>query len=36
MCLTEEPVLLSGKKYENEIGALPHTSYCESLYQELE
>lgn len=36
MYLTEEHVLLSGEKYEKEIGALPHTSYCESLYQAIE
>jgi len=27
MYLTEEPVILSGEKYEKEIGALPRTSY---------
>ena len=29
--LTEEPVILSGEKYEKEIGALPRTSYREGL-----
>ncbi|MFB7159229.1 hypothetical protein [Lysinibacillus sp. NPDC056232] len=27
LCLIEEPVILSGKKFEKEIGALPSTSY---------
>ena len=33
MYLTEEPVLLSGTKYEEKIGVLPQTSYREGLYQ---
>ncbi|MFJ7735316.1 SDR family NAD(P)-dependent oxidoreductase [Lysinibacillus sp. NPDC097287] len=36
MYLTEEPVLLSGEKYEKEIGALPDTSFSEGLHQTLE
>lgn len=31
MYLTEKPVLLSGAKYEQEIGTLPNTSYREGL-----
>lgn len=31
--LTEEPVILSGEKYEKEIGALPRTSYRVGLEQ---
>ena len=31
--LTEEPVILSGEKYEKEIGALPRTSYRGGLEQ---
>ena len=36
MYLTEEPVILSGAKYEKEMGVLPHTSYREGLQETLE
>ena len=35
MYLTEEPVILSGAKYESVIGTLPQTSYQEGLQQTL-
>jgi nucleoside-diphosphate-sugar epimerase len=34
--LNEEPVVLSGEKYEREIGPIPRTSYQEGLRQTLE
>ncbi|MFN7250272.1 MAG: SDR family NAD(P)-dependent oxidoreductase [Anaerobacillus sp.] len=33
MYLTEEPVVLSGQKYEREIGTMPRTSYQDGLNQ---
>ncbi|MFJ7949976.1 SDR family NAD(P)-dependent oxidoreductase [Lysinibacillus sp. NPDC096418] len=36
MYLTEEPVILSGAKYEQAIGVLPRTSYREGVYQAIE
>ena len=35
MYLNEEPVILSGEKYEKEIGVLPRTSYKEGLQETL-
>ncbi|WP_071394757.1 SDR family NAD(P)-dependent oxidoreductase [Bacillus tuaregi] len=35
MYLTEEPVLLSGKKYETQIGPLPKTTYQEGIRRTL-
>ncbi|WP_158735929.1 NAD(P)H-binding protein [Alteribacillus sp. YIM 98480] len=34
--LNETPVVLSGKKYEQEIGSLPRTSYREGIFQTLQ
>ena len=33
MYLTENPVLLSGEKYQNEIGSLPRTSYSQGIQE---
>ncbi|MGE7090891.1 SDR family NAD(P)-dependent oxidoreductase [Lysinibacillus sp. NPDC048646] len=35
MYLTEQPVILSGEKYEKAIGTLPQTSYKEGLHETL-
>lgn len=35
MYLTEEPVVLSGDKYEREIGSLPQTPYQEGIRETL-
>jgi nucleoside-diphosphate-sugar epimerase len=36
MYLTEDPVILSGEKYEKEIGPIPKTSYEEGLRKTIE
>lgn len=36
MYLTEEPIILSGEKYETHIGALPRTSYLQGLKETFE
>jgi hypothetical protein len=36
MYLTEEPVVLSGEKFENEIGPVPNTSYQDGIRKTME